>query len=236
MKVNEGKKRRFSLESALAQIGIHRKTRGNSGVFGTWPPHPHKKRHRGAFPSSQRPAKCYIIARNPKANFTNPLNARTDISRSKQTAVPGRRRRHAAWCLLAVWLAFPVPARAAKPAVSIAAPSAWVASLPFQRLTKPDDTNSGLSSRLLLRDVQINALTHETFHHEARQLLSPQGVQTGSQLSIDFDAARQSLLLHWARARAAPMLSTNWTWPRSKSSSRNAIWTITSSPANKRPS
>jgi transglutaminase-like putative cysteine protease len=134
----------------------------------------------------------------------SPLNARSYISRSEQSADRGRRHRNAAWFLLAVSLALPVAALAADPAVSIAVPSAWVSPLPFQRLTKPDETNSGLGSRLLLRDVQINALTHETFFHQARQLLSPQGVQTGSQISIDFDAGRQALVLHWVRVLRGP--------------------------------
>ena len=90
-------------------------------------------------------------------------------------------------------------ARAADPGVSVAAPSAWISPLPFQRLTKPEDTDSGLGSRLLLRDLQINAQARETFQHEARQLLSREGVQSGSRLSIDFDPTRQSLVFHWVR-------------------------------------
>ena len=159
-----------------------------------------KKEH--GFPAFQRGGVMVCFGVGPKARFLNRLNAGANILRSKfcrVTVATAMCRGNAGRLLLALFCLLAAAARAADPAVSIAAPSAWVASLPFQRLTKPDDTNSGPGSRLLLRDVQINALTHETFHHEARQLLSPQGVQTGSQLSIDFDAARQSLLLHWAR-------------------------------------
>lgn len=90
-------------------------------------------------------------------------------------------------------------ARAADPSVTVAPPAAWVAPLPFQRLSRPEDLNSGLESRLLLNDLQINALTRETFQHQARQLLTSGGVQNGSQLSIDFDPSRQSLVLHWVK-------------------------------------
>ncbi len=76
--------------------------------------------------------------------------------------------------------------------------SSWVAPLTFQRLTRLEDLNSG-ESRLLLHDVQINARTQETFHHEARQLLTREGVQNGSHISVDFSPGRQSLVLHWVR-------------------------------------
>jgi hypothetical protein len=101
--------------------------------------------------------------------------------------------------LLAAILVLAMAARGADPAVSVAAPAGWISPLPFQRLTRPEDTNSGLGSHLLLRDLQINASAQETFQHEARQLLTLEGVQSGSRLSIDFDPSRQSLLLHWAR-------------------------------------
>jgi hypothetical protein len=100
---------------------------------------------------------------------------------------------------LAVFFVFAMGARAADPGVAVAAPSAWISPLAFQRLTKPADTNSGLGSRLLLRDLQINARAQETFQHEARQLLNREGVQSGSRIAIDLDPSRQSLVLHWIR-------------------------------------
>ena len=75
----------------------------------------------------------------------------------------------------------------------------WVVPLAFQRLTPRTETNSGMESRLLLHDVQINAKTRETFHNEARQILTSQGVQVGSQFSIDFDPACQAVILHWVK-------------------------------------
>lgn len=111
----------------------------------------------------------------------------------------GKDRAKAGWLFLAVFFVFAMAARAADPGVAVAAPSAWISPLAFQRLTKPADTNSGLGSRLLLRDLQIHARAQETFQHEARQLLNREGVQSGSRLAIDFDPSRQSLVLHWIR-------------------------------------
>jgi hypothetical protein len=136
------------------------------------------------------------------ANFLNRLNAGSDILRWKvcrEAVVSGRCRGKAGRVFAALFCLCAMAARAADPAVSVAAPSGWISPLPFQRLTRPEDTNSGLTSHLLLRDLQINAQARETFQHEARQLLTLEGVQSGSRLSIDFDPSRQSLFLHWAR-------------------------------------
>jgi hypothetical protein len=141
-------------------------------------------------------------ATGPKVIFLNRLNAGPDILRSeirRETSVRRRRRGKAGRFILAALCAFAAAARAADSAVSVAPPAAWISPLPFQRLTKAEETNSGLATRLLLRDLQINARARETFQHEARQLLSREGVQTGSRVSIDFDPARQSLVLHWVR-------------------------------------
>lgn len=130
----------------------------------------------------------------------NRLNAGADILRSKicrESVLNGRRRGKAGWFLALALLA--AVARAADPLVSVAPPSAWVSPLPFQRLTKPEDLKSGRESRLLLRDVQINARDQATFLHEARQLLTSAGVQDGSRITVDFNPSRQSLILHWVR-------------------------------------
>jgi hypothetical protein len=86
----------------------------------------------------------------------------------------------------------------AEPGVTEAPAPPWITLLTFQRLTRLEDMASG-GSRLLLRDIQINARTQETFHHEARQLLTGEGVQHGSQISVDFSPGRQSLALHWVK-------------------------------------
>lgn len=111
----------------------------------------------------------------------------------------GRGRGKARWFLLAAFAVLAVVARAADPSVSLAPPPDWVAPLAFQRLSRPEDLNSGLPSRLLLSDFQINGRTRETFQHEARQLLTWAGVEGGSHLYIDFDPGNQSLVFHWVR-------------------------------------
>ncbi len=139
------------------------------------------------------------------SEFLNPLNAGADILRSdvcRETVLHGRCRGKARWFFALAVLAG--VAQAADPGVSLAPCSPWIAPLAFQRLTKAEDLNSGLESRLLLRDVQVNARTQETFHHEARQLLTREGVQNSSHLSIDFNPSRQSLVLHWARIWRGP--------------------------------
>jgi len=111
----------------------------------------------------------------------------------------GRRRGKAGWFLLAAFSVFAAGARAADPAVSVADCPAWVSPLPFQRLTKPAELNSGLPSHLLLSDQQVNGRTREIFEHEARQALTAEGAQNSSRLAIDFDPGRQSLVFHWVR-------------------------------------
>ena len=159
-----------------------------------------KKEH--GFPAFQRGGVMVCFGVGPKARFLNRLNAGANILRSKfcrVTVATAMCRGNAGRLLLALFCLLAAAARAADPGLSLAAPSTWISPLPFQRLTRPEDTNSGPGSRLLLRDVQINARARETFQHEARQLLSRAGVQSGSQLAIDFDATRQSLVLHWVR-------------------------------------
>src|ERR1035438_6110854 len=102
------------------------------------------------------------------------MKAIADISRPKvgrKTVPGGRRRGQVHWFLIAALSLLFAISRAADSSVSVAPPSPWISPLPFQRLTNSEDLNSGLESRLLLRDLQVNASIQETFHHEARQLL-----------------------------------------------------------------
>ncbi len=130
------------------------------------------------------------------------MNAGADISRSDACRVPVDNRRclgNGRCLFLAAFSLLAAVGRSAEPGVSAAPYSPWVVPLTFQRLTRSEDLDSGAESRLLLRDVQVNARTQETFRHEARQLLSRQGVQNGSRLWVDFNPSRQSLVLHWVR-------------------------------------
>ena len=102
----------------------------------------------------------------------NPVNAGVVILRSevcREASFNGRGRGKGRSLLLAAFSVFAAVARAADPAVSLAPPPDWVAPLAFQRLSRPEDLNSGLPSRFVLSDLQINARTRETFRHE-RQL------------------------------------------------------------------
>jgi hypothetical protein len=69
------------------------------------------------------------------------------------------------------FLALAMVAGAQSAVISAGPAGPWVIPVSFERLTRMADLKSG-DTRLLLRDVQINARTHETFHHEARQLLT----------------------------------------------------------------
>jgi transglutaminase-like putative cysteine protease len=126
------------------------------------------------------------------------LNAGAHILRlevcRKPVPRPGGKGR---WLFLAAFFLWVIAGRA-EPGVTVAPVSPWITLLTFQRLTRLEDLTSG-ESRLLLRDVQINARTQETFHHEARQLLAREGVQNGSHISVDFNPGRQSLVLHWVK-------------------------------------
>ena len=137
-----------------------------------------------------------------QVSFLNRVNAGAVILRSevcREAFFNGKGRGKARWFLLAAFTVLAVSARAADPSVSLAPPPDWVAPLAFQRLSRPEDLNSGLASRLLLSDFQINTRTRETFQHEARQLLTRAGVEDGSHLYIDFDPGHQSLVFHWLR-------------------------------------
>ncbi|HXR06836.1 MAG TPA: DUF3857 domain-containing protein, partial [Candidatus Acidoferrum sp.] len=132
----------------------------------------------------------------------NRLNAAAHILRSEVCRGPVHNRRchgHGRRLFLAAFSLLAAVGRAADPGVSAAPYSPWVVPHTFQRLTRAEDLSSGAESRLLLRDVQVNASTQETFQHEARQLLSSAGVQDGARLWVDFNPARQSLVLHWVR-------------------------------------
>jgi hypothetical protein len=128
---------------------------------------------------------------------TGPVIFRSEVCR--ETVRYGRYRGKAGWFLLAAISFFAAAARAADSPVSIAAPAAWISPLPFQRLSKPEDLKSGLATYLLLRELQVNGRTRETFQHEARQILTPEGAQNSSRLAFDFDPACQSLVFHWVR-------------------------------------
>jgi transglutaminase-like putative cysteine protease len=84
-----------------------------------------------------------------------------------------------------------------KPAVAPAPP--WVVSHSFERLWSEDQVQPGEDQRILLLERQINAAENERFTHVARQILTPEGVQNGATISVDFDPTYQTLTFHWLR-------------------------------------
>lgn len=97
-------------------------------------------------------------------------------------------------------LAFTIQPHAAEPAaVKFGSPDDWVKPHFFTRPALDDLPDSSADEHLLLLERQINAVQNETFVHYARQILTLDGVQNGSTLTIDFNPDCQSLTWHWAR-------------------------------------
>jgi Domain of Unknown Function with PDB structure (DUF3857)/Transglutaminase-like superfamily len=101
--------------------------------------------------------------------------------------------------LLGAVCAFGHIAAAVDVPVSLAPASDWVVPLHLPPNSDPPADQADADSWLLLEDCQINAGTGEVFNHVARQMLTKEGAQHHSQLSIDFDTNHQSLVLHWVR-------------------------------------
>lgn len=130
------------------------------------------------------------------------MNAQARVLASAMRAGAARRGWRpgkAAGLLLAAFCVWAAVGRAQDGPVSVAPPSPWIVPLRFLAQTNGEDADAGRDSRLLLEDCQINAQTNELFNHVARQLWSSEGVQSHSQLSIDFDPNHQSLVLHWVQ-------------------------------------
>lgn len=121
-----------------------------------------------------------------------------------------RLRQACGWGILAIAL----PATAADvSATAVAPPSAWVKPQGFDRQAPTTLLDASADEHLLLLERQINVPQNETFIHCARQILSPEGVQRDSTLTIDFDPAYESLTFHWVHlwrgAEALNRLDTN---------------------------
>ena len=58
---------------------------------------------------------------------------------------------------------------------------------------------AGVDQHFLLLEHQINAAQNETFYHCASQILTVDGVQKGSTLTMDFNPGYEALTLHWVR-------------------------------------
>ncbi len=104
--------------------------------------------------------------------------------------------RAAARCLVACALAASASAAAAKP-FRVAPPPVWVEPLaPDLSRAPAADVSGGLEYLLVEDQVRIGLGPAEHYRHLVRRVLSPKGVENGSEVRIDFDPAYQELLLH----------------------------------------
>jgi transglutaminase-like putative cysteine protease len=78
-------------------------------------------------------------------------------------------------------------------------PGSWVKPHFFDQQSSANLLDASDDQHWLLLERQINAGQNETFVHAVRQVLTLDGVQKGSTLTIDFDPGYETLTLHWAR-------------------------------------
>lgn len=96
-------------------------------------------------------------------------------------------------------LATVIPGSASETAiVQFAPPESWVKPHFFSQQFSTN-LEADTDQRVLLRERQINAAENETFVHSVRQILTMDGVQNGSTLTIDFNPSYQTVIWHWAR-------------------------------------
>ena len=78
-------------------------------------------------------------------------------------------------------------------------PSSWVKPHFFDRQASTDLLDASADQHWLLWERQVNADQDETFVHAVRQVLTTDGVQKGSTLTIGFNPGYETLTWHWAR-------------------------------------
>jgi transglutaminase-like putative cysteine protease len=83
--------------------------------------------------------------------------------------------------------------------VKFGLPDSWVKPQFFSQLSANSPLLPGADDYLLLREEQIDAVQNKTFFHTDRQILTIDGVQNDSTLTIDFNTNYQSVTLHWVR-------------------------------------
>ncbi len=107
------------------------------------------------------------------------------------------------WFLIAgcLWLlVMPMSGVAAENSgLNFGPPAAWVKAHTFDQQSINAPIDAGADQHLLLYEQQLDAAENETFIHSARQILTTEGVQKDSTLTIEFNPAYQSLTWHWAR-------------------------------------
>lgn len=91
----------------------------------------------------------------------------------------------------------PVFAHDSKPAV--APPSKWVVPVRSDGKFNLDPADPSTSLRWVLVERQINAKNDEQFFHWVRQVETPDGVQKGSHIAIEYNAGYEVLTMHWVK-------------------------------------
>ncbi len=82
--------------------------------------------------------------------------------------------------------------------LSIATAPRWVAPQAAEKLPAPAGGAKDSQAYLLL-DYQVNVASQELYVHVVKDLLTPEGVQDGSSILIDYNPAYQRLILHHVR-------------------------------------
>ncbi len=96
-------------------------------------------------------------------------------------------------------LAMAIYARASDSDVNYGPPDSWVKPQFFSQETSTSPVDASADDYTLLMDQQINAVQNETFSHSDREILTVDGVQNDSTITINFNPNYQSLTLHWVR-------------------------------------
>jgi transglutaminase-like putative cysteine protease len=121
----------------------------------------------------------------------NPSGARTIVAWLARACSLG---------VLAVALSGTMPASAADNSTTqFGPPDSWVRPHFFDQQSTANLPDASADQHWLLVERQINAQQNETFVHSARQVLTADGVQNGSTLTIDFNPGYETLTWHWAR-------------------------------------
>jgi hypothetical protein len=78
-------------------------------------------------------------------------------------------------------------------------PGGWVQPHFFDQQPSTSLLDASADQHVLLLERQMNAAQNEVFVHSVRQMLTLDGVQNGSTLTLEFNPGYQTLTWHWAR-------------------------------------
>jgi hypothetical protein len=107
-----------------------------------------------------------------------------------------------ALAIVFLWTLIPAgSAHAAPPRPTVRSTPAWVDPLPLdpQAAGAPGAATDGVVQLLSDRQVHVTAAVHERYIRRALRIESPTGIETWSELFLDFDPAFERLVLHHVR-------------------------------------